>query len=357
MVSKIIMIIMAVFFALGALDRLFGNKFGMGKEFEKAFGLMGPTALSVLGLLMFSPVLAKGLNAVVAPVFALIGADAGIFPGMLMSSEISYPLAAEMASNPNAARFGGIIVGSAMGAAISFSIPLACGLIKKEDYRFFAAGILMGYIFDPVACFCGGLIMGLDPVFILINLVPVIIVAAILVLGLLLAPEGSIKVFRGFSKLLMAVITIGLIAGAVEAMTGFVIIPGMNPASEGFKTVGTIILSIGGSLPLLFLLRKLLDKPLKKLSHAAGINEISTLSIVIGLTSIVPGYSSYGEMNPKGKMLFSALTASAIPMLGCHLGFTASVDTAMIAPMLITRVIAGALAVLSLKLFSKRFLK
>ena len=37
MVSKIIMIIMAVFFALGALDRLIGNKFGMGAEFEKAF--------------------------------------------------------------------------------------------------------------------------------------------------------------------------------------------------------------------------------------------------------------------------------------------------------------------------------
>lgn len=42
-ISKIIMIIMAVFFVLGALDRLLGNKLGMGGEFERAFGLMGPS--------------------------------------------------------------------------------------------------------------------------------------------------------------------------------------------------------------------------------------------------------------------------------------------------------------------------
>ena len=355
-ISKVIMIIMSVFFVLGALDRLFGNRFGLGAEFEKAFGLMGPTALSVLGLLMLAPVLSKALSYVVAPVFGLIGADTGMFPGMLMSSEISYPLAAEMAQDARIALFGGIIVGSAMGAPISFSIPLACSLIRREDYRYLAAGILSGYILDPVACLVGGLIMGLPFVVIIINLIPVIVIAAILVCGLLFAPEGTIKVFQWFSKLLMAVITVGLAAGAVEAMTGFVIIPGMNPASDGFKTVGTIILSIGGSLPLLYVLRRVLDKPLGRLAKAIGVNEITTLSAVIGLTSIVPGYSSYKDMNGRGKVLFSALTASGIPMLGCHLGFTASVDTDMILPMLITRVIAGCFAVFSAMVFSKRLL-
>ena len=148
-----------------------------------------------------------------------------------------------------------------MGGVISFIIPVACGLIRKQDYRFFAAGILAGYIFDPVACFVGGLIMGLSPLVILVNLIPVIIVALILVVGLALIPEIIIKIFRVFSKILMAIITVGLAAAAVEAMTGLVVIPGMNPISDSFKTVGMIILTIGGSLPLLHVCGKLLARP------------------------------------------------------------------------------------------------
>lgn len=345
---------MTIFFILGALDRLIGNKFGLGGEFERAFGLMGPTALSVIGLIVLAPVLAGFLQEIIAPVFRLIGADTGMFPGMLMSSEISYPLAAEMASSQQMAAFSGIIVGSVMGAPISFSIPVACGLIRKQDYRFFASGILAGYIFNPIASFIGGLSMGLSPKVILVNLIPVIIMAIILIIGLALKPEIMIKIFRVFSKLLMAIITLGLAVAAVEAMTGLVIIPGMNPISTGFMTVGTIILSIGGSLPLLFILGKLLARPLKRFAGLLGINEISSLNILVGLTSIVPGYSSYEKMNGKGKILFSALTASAIPMLGCHLGFTASVDAGMILPMLLSRCCAGVFAVLSASFFSKR---
>lgn len=353
-ISICVMILMSVFFVLGALDRLFGNRFGLGGELERAFGLMGPTALSVIGLLVLAPVLAGFLQEIIAPVFGLIGADTGMFPGMFMSSEISYPLAAEMASSQQMAAFSGIIVGSVMGAVISFSIPVACGLIRKQDYRFFATGILAGYIFDPVASFIGGLSMGLSPKVILVNLIPVIIVAVILIVGLALKPEIMINIFRAFSKLLMAIITVGLAAAAVEAMTGLVVVPGMNPISDGFRTVGTIILSIGGSMPLLYVLGKLLSRPLKRFAGLLGINEISSLNILVGLTSIVPGYSSYEKMNGKGKIIFSALTASAIPMLGCHLGFTASVDTAMILPMLLSRCCAGIFAVLSASFFSRR---
>ena len=188
-ISKIISILMAIFLVLGAIDRLIGNKFGLGKEFERGFMIIGPMTLSILGLLMLAPVLAEVLQKIIAPVFGLIGVDTGMFPGMLMSSEISYPIAAKMTQNASLALFGGIIVGSCMGAPISFSIPLATGLIDKSDYRHFSVGVLSGYIFDPVACFIGGMLMGLRPRVILLNLIPVVIVAIILIVGLLFIPK------------------------------------------------------------------------------------------------------------------------------------------------------------------------
>ena len=41
---EILIAVMAVFAALGALDRILGNKFGVGKEFEEGILSMGSLA-------------------------------------------------------------------------------------------------------------------------------------------------------------------------------------------------------------------------------------------------------------------------------------------------------------------------
>ena len=356
-ISKIIMIIMAVFFVLGALDRLFGNRLGMGAEFERAFGLMGPTTLTVVGLICLAPVLAPALQKIVEPVFDLIGADPAMLPGVLLSCDVGYHIGAGMSSDPQIALYGGLVVGSVMGFVISFTIPVACGLIRKEDYRYFSGGVLMGYIFDPIACFVGGLCMGLHPLVVLINLIPVIVIALLVILGLLFAPEFTMKVFKWFAKLLLAVITVGLCAAAVEAMTGFAVIKGMTPISEGWKTIGTIVLSLGGSLPLMFALKRAFSKPINKLSSKAGINDVAVFSIVLAFTSLVPGYSKFHEMNPKGKLYYAAFSASAGCMLACHLGFPASIDPEIVMPVLVAKAIAGVLAMFSVALLHKRIFK
>ena len=47
--NQIIMWIMAVGAVLGGVDRIAGNRFGLGKRFEEGFTLLGPTALSMSG--------------------------------------------------------------------------------------------------------------------------------------------------------------------------------------------------------------------------------------------------------------------------------------------------------------------
>ena len=44
-------VIILIFSMLGALDRIFGNRLGLGKEFEKAFMLLGAMALSMIGMM------------------------------------------------------------------------------------------------------------------------------------------------------------------------------------------------------------------------------------------------------------------------------------------------------------------
>ena len=52
---EIIRIVIMIFSVLGALDRLFGNKFGLGKEFEKGFQLFAVMTGATLGILIIAP--------------------------------------------------------------------------------------------------------------------------------------------------------------------------------------------------------------------------------------------------------------------------------------------------------------
>lgn len=51
-----------------------------------------------------------------------------------------YPLAMELASDPSIGNFAGLILGTMMGPTIVFTIPVALGIIKKEDRPYLGAG-------------------------------------------------------------------------------------------------------------------------------------------------------------------------------------------------------------------------
>ena len=48
-------VIILIFCILGALDKLLGNKFGLGDEFEKGYKLFAPMVFSMLGMLVLAP--------------------------------------------------------------------------------------------------------------------------------------------------------------------------------------------------------------------------------------------------------------------------------------------------------------
>ena len=358
LISKIIMTVMALFFVLGAIDRLIGNKLGLGAEFQRGFGLMGQMALTILGLICIAPVVAQLIQPVAVPLYALLGADAAMFSGTFLAGDSGgYAIAAELAADPRLALFGGLIVASVMGAVISFTLPTAYGLIEKEDTKYFATGILSGFIFDPLACFFGGLAMGLPAATAALNLIPVVIVALAIVLGLYFIPTIIIKAFRLFARFLMLLVTIGLICGALTSMLDITIIPGMRPISDGFRTVGTITLVLGGALPFLFVLRRVLKRPLSFLGRKIGINDVAVIAMVFSLSTIVPVYVSFKDMNTRGKVVVAAFTASMSNMFGAHLGFIAATDPSIIAPMFVAKIIAGAFAIPTAIFFASRLFK
>lgn len=343
--NEIIIWVMAIGVLIGAIDRIIGNKFGLGEKFEEGFNSMGPLALGMVGIITLTPVIARVLGPLIIPIFGFIGADPAMFASILANDMGGYPLAMELAVNEEAGLLSGLVVASMLGCTLVFSIPVGLGLIEQEDRPFFAKGLLAGMVTIPFGGLIGGLIAGFDVKMIFINLIPVIILSLILIVGLAIMPDLLIKGALIFGKFIVIVITIGLGAAAFESLTGVVIIPGMAPISEGIEIVGFIAIILLGTFPILHLVVKGLEKPLGKIGQKLGMNAIGAAGIVITMANSIPVYKMMKDMDVRGKVINTAWLVPATAALGDHLGFTGGVRPDMITAVVLSKIAAGILAI------------
>lgn len=343
---EILIALMAVFAVLGGLDRIFGNRLGIGKHFEEGILAMGSLALAMIGVITLAPVLAAILRPVVVPVFSALGADAAMFAGAILACDMGGGvLAMEMAGSREAALLGGVLTGSMLGATIVFTIPVAMGILEPEDRPAMAKGVLCGIVTVPVGVLTGGLVAGFPLGMILRNLIPIVIIGGIVALGLWKKEEAMIRGFGVFGKGVVAVITAGLGAAILEKLTGFVLIPGMRPISEGFQIVGEIAIVLAGAFPLVAALTKLLKKPLVKLGRLLGINDVAAAGLVASLANSIATFGLVKEMDSRGKVVNIAFAVSAAFVFGDHLGFTAGFAPAMLPAMILGKLAGGISAV------------
>ena len=352
---EILIAVMAIFALLGAVDRIFGNRWGLGKEFEEGILAMGSLALAMVGIVSLAPVLAAVLKPVVVPVYSFLGADPAMFAGTILACDMGGgALAMEMTEDTRAAMLGGVLNGSMLGATLVFTIPVAMGILREQDRAAMAKGILCGIVTVPVGVLVGGLAAGFPAGMVLRNLIPIVLIAVLIALGLWRAEGAMVKGFGIFGKLVVVLVTVGLAAAIVETLTGFAIIPGMAPISEGFETVGTIAIILAGAFPLVFVLTKLLRQPLMAVGRKLGINDAAAAGLIASLANSIATFGMVKDMNERGKVVNIAFAVSGAFVFGDHLGFTAGFAPVMIGPMIAGKLAGGISAVIVAMWLTKR---
>ncbi len=352
---EIVIWLMAIFALLGAIDRILGNRFGLGKEFEEGILAMGSLALAMVGIVSLAPVLASLLTPLIVPVYGLLGADPAMFAGTILACDMGGgALAQEMTADPQAALLGGVITGSMLGATLVFTIPVAMGILREEDRPAMAKGILCGIVTIPVGVLVGGIVAGFPIAMVLRNLIPIVLIGVLIAIGLWKAENAMVRGFSVFGKCVVIVVTIGLAAAIVEGLTGFALIPGMAPISEGFETVGVIAIVLAGAFPLVYVVTKLLRKPLLSLGKALGINDTAAAGLIASLANSIATFGMVKDMNPRGKVVNIAFAVSAAFVFGDHLGFTASFSPELLPAMIAGKLAGGISAVAVALLLTKK---
>ena len=368
----VLITLVLIFSALGAIDYVIGNKLGIGAEFERAFKLFSAMALSMIGMIVLAPLIAKLLTPVMGFISGTLNIDPSILPAMLLANDMGgAPLSVEVATNPEVGMFNGLVVSSMFGCTVSYTIPFALGLVKKENYRYLCFGLLCGIVTVPVGCFVSGLICGLPILTLIVNILPLIIFSGLIATALILIPNVCVKLFKVLGFVIKALIILGLVMGIYNFLIPKItpldilgksfdlpLIPYLDTLEEGAMVCVNATVVMTGMFPLVALVSKALRKPLKALGKRLEIDEKSAIGPIASLATSATTFGMMNDMNKKGMMINSAFAVSGAFTFCSHMAFTMAFPggSDYLLPMIVGKLLSGAASLLLSFLLYKKLI-
>ncbi len=341
-----ITVIVLIFCFIGAADKLLGNKFGLGQEFEKGFALFVPMAFSMLGMLVIAPAVGVWLMPTFEKFYNAFGIDPSIIPASLFANDMGgYTVSQAVCKSETVGAYNALVVSSMMGTVISFTIPFSLSMVKAEQHKDLFFGLLCGIITIPVGCFVAGLMCGIGVGGLLLNLLPLLILSLIVAAGIILIPKVCIRIFTVFGRFMQIVSILGLLFAIFTFLTKIEINPHFDTLENASFICVNASVTLSGMLVLMCLVTRLLRKPMEGLGKKVGLDHISAVTFLSNMVTNALTFGAMDKMNRKGVVLNAAFAVSAPFMLGGHLAFTMVYDPSYVAPMMVGKFISGISAI------------
>lgn len=339
--------IFAIFAVIGAFDRIIGNRLKLGEEFEKGIVASGTLSLAMVGMICIAPTLAAWLGPVFEPVSKFTGIDMSFIGSFIANDMGGAAISSALAGNETVGGFNGLVVASMLGATVCFTVPVALKMIDKSYHKEVLSGILCGIATMPIGCIVSGLMLKIGFTQLLLNMIPLIVMAVITCIGLVFKPDLCRKIFGIIGDIVVIIITIGLAAGIFSHLTGKALIPHMSPIKDAFAIVADVAIILAGVFPLIKVISKIFSKIFAAAGKKIGIDETSVLGLISSLANSIPTFEMAGKMNAKGRMMNMAFAVSASFVFGDHLAFTMSFDNRFLFAVIAGKLISGICAVIA----------
>ena len=341
-----ITVIVLIFSFLAIADKIFGDRFGLGKELENAFRIFCPMMLSMLGMLIVSPAIGQWMMPVFEGFYNLFGIDPSVIPASLFANDMGgQALSLAICKSEAIGNFNAYVVSSMLGCVISFTSPFSIGVVKPHQHRDLFFGTLCGIATVPVGCFVAGLMCGLDILTLLLTLLPLLIFAFVIGFFLILFPNGCIKAFTIFGHVIRIIALLGLACAIFTFLTKIPVVPYFETMENASAICVNACITLSGTMPLMFLVSKVLNKPMTRLGSCIGVDGISAIGFLSSLVTNATTFGVMDRMNRKGVVLNAAFSVSASYVFGSHLAFTMAFDSRYVAPVIVGKLVSGIAAI------------
>lgn len=369
---------------IGGVAYLINEQSELGQSFNEGLHAMANLFIPICGLMASIPFLKVFIVNVIGPVFNVIGADPVLAAAFIMAPDCgSFALATEIGQTPNL--FPLIIATGFMCAStISFNIPIGLSMMEKEDHKYLALGTMSGFLSVPFGVFITSVIclfthpairttfttvgepehvvmmsMGM----IIRNLIPLIIICLLLAIGLKLAPNGMVKGFQIFGKVMTGALTLVVVACIVQHYTGIFTTLGLGwgfdpilaDEAESFRAIellGSIAMMLTGAFPMVTLIKKYLSKPLEKLGRLAGLEAAGSVGLVAALPNGLALFPYIKDMRPQDKVTVLAFLVCAGYCLGDFIAFNVNFQPNLLVPVFVGQVCGGIIGILFAKVLA-----
>lgn len=357
--EKLMLYIITIFFIIGIIDYIFGNKLKLGIKLIEGIQSMGSLALSMIGILSITPIISNMLIKYILPI---IEKSNFIDPSIIISSILAvdmggYKISSSIATNQNMIYFSGILIASIVGCTISFTLPLALGIIEKNDIDILCKGVLCGFITLPISLFIGGILLNINLNILINSILPIVILSIIIIIGIYKFPIKTIFVFKIISKIIFIISILGLGLQGVNSIIGDELIKNLLPIEEVLTIVGKIAIFLSGANVMIEVINRVFYNKIKSISKIMKINTYSVTSLIGSLASAVIVFNNFNKLDKRGKVICSAFSVGGAYVLGGQLGYVVTEAKEVVYVYIFIKLLSGILAIILALYMSRKFIE
>ena len=383
-IGNLITYIMMVCCVIGGISYIINDQSDLGSAFNDGLHAMANLFIPICGLMASVPYLKVFIPKVFGPIFSLFGADPAVAAAIIMPPDYgSFALATEIGQTPDL--FPVIIaIGFMCASTIAFNVPIGLSMLEKEDHKYLALGTMSGFLSVPFGVLITSLIvMFTQPTIrsyfnsvgeldhkvhltlgmILSNMIPLIVICVLLALGLKLFPNGMVKGFMVFGKLMTGALTLVVVACILQHYTGVFttvfgswgfdpILADEENTFRAIELLGTIAMMLTGAFPMIALIKRYLSKPLEKLGRLAGLEAEGSVGLVACLPNGLALFPYIKDMRAQDKVVVLAFLTCGGYCLGDFIAFNVNFQPNLLVPVFVGQVAGGIIGILFAKLLA-----
>lgn len=345
-------LIMLILCLAGLLDKILNNRLGLVEAFDKGINSMGSIAMSMTGFYCIAiALIQKNVD-----IITRIGADSAFDPSIIIGSILAPDMGGfSIVAGLNSEIFlifSGVVLTSTLGQTISFQLPIFLASLKKDDLQPFISGLVYGILSLPLVLIVVALYLQIPHL--LINLLPILLLCLVLIMALYFSYDRTIFVLTLFgyiiriiSIILFALVILQLFFNNLSFTNDLLI-------SEAMVIVLRMCIVVCGSMILSDIIIKKFSRVIFMVGQKLGINSTSVMGLLLSLGTSIAMIPLFSQMDRKGKMINAAFSVSGAYVFGGQLGFISSVvDSQGVLVYMISKIVAGVLAIIFVMLFYK----
>ena len=340
--------IMLIFAAVGFLDKALGGRWGLSDQFDRGLHTMGAMAIPIISVCSVGTEFVQRHADTVGAWSQTLFFDPSMIIGAILAPDMGgFFICREITSDPQLLVLSGVVLGTLLGQAITFQLPVFMASVDKADHPGIFRGFIVGMIMVPAGFLASELMIRMPAGMFLRQFLPVFVLCLIIAAGLHWLPRGTAKVFAVFARivnwlfyLMFAVCVIGCFLPQLSYAS-------LQSVEEAAVIIFKNAIVIAGALVMSELILKFFRRGIQRIAARIGINEVSAVSMLLTCATSLAVLPLYPRMDPKGKQMVAAFSLSGSFLIGGSLAFVSNVsDGFTVAVFIVSKLVCGILSAL-----------